>query len=335
MFFKDTADLKTCVSVNANFEFSEARVFLEDVDRTILKKYLGEDFLEDLQEAYDLSIADPPTAPTAKQEALINLLRPSTANFFVVKWIPSGQLSIDQAGIRIANTEYHKTAFQWQIQDLTRTVNEAGYNALEEALDYLEANIDDFTVYKNSNEFKQNNGLFVRSAAELSKHYSAFNNSRFNYWKMRSIVKKTEDFEIKAILLPALYNDLKSKLESGAILGTLSKNIVEMVRPAVSHLVIARSIRELGASINPDGFLVFDNSGGRGTTDSHKQAEDAVLARMAASAENDGRTYLADLRKYLEANKGDYPLYTGDPAYVLPENEAELNDGSKNFFAGV
>lgn len=335
MFFKDTVDLKKYVSVNASMSITEMTIFLGDVDRTITKKHLGTSFFNEIQAAYNASISTPTaTAPNAKQAALIELLKSATANFAIAKWIPSGQLSIDSSGIRIANTETYKTAFQWQIKELERSVNEVGFNALEEALDYLEANIDDFTTYKNSNEFKENNVLFLRSSVEMSKYYSAFNNSRFNYLKIRSIIRKTEDFEIKSILLPDLYADYKTKLQNGETLGANAKALVELAKPAIAHLSIARAINELSASINPDGFLVFESVGSN-NYDGKKQAGDSALTRVAYAAELDGQSYLKILKDYLETNKADYPLYTNDPKYVLPADETEINDDTKSFYSAV
>lgn len=336
MFFKDTEDAKKYVSINASFSFNELSIFLNEVDGSILKKYLGSSFLSSLQTAYNNSIkASSPTALGAKEAILIEHLRWASANFAIAKWIPSGQLSIDSAGIRIANTDTHKTAFEWQIQDLLRSVNEVGYTSLEDALEYLENNIDDFATYKSSAEFKENNYLFVASSSEFTKHYGALNNSRINFVKMRSIIRKTEEFEIKGVILPDLFADLKTKLQNAEVLGSYTKTLIEYIQPAVVHLSVARAINELSAAITPDGFLVFDNTGGKGTTNSKKLGEETTLARMAQAAERDGRTYLKALKAYLDANAENYPLYTADILYVAPEDEPEINDGEKGFFAGL
>jgi hypothetical protein len=336
MFFKNTEDAKKYVSINASFSFKEFEVFLKDVDRSVFKTYLGQTFLSSLQTKYNDSVKPTnPVALSSKEAELIEHLRWASANFAIGKWIPSGQLSIDNAGIRIANSDTHKTAFEWQIQDLMRSVNEVGYNSLEDALEYLDNNIDDFATYKSSDAFKENNYLFVSSAAEFSKHYSAFNSSRINFIKIRSIIRKTEEFEIKSIILPNLFADLKTKLQDGTVLGSYNKSLIELIQPALVHLSMARAIQELSASITPEGFLVFDNTGGKGTTNSKKIGEENTLNRMAIAAERDGHTFLKALKTYIDANVDNYPLYANDSLYVAPEDEVDLNAGTNNFFSGL
>lgn len=335
MFFKDIADYKTLMPVDAAFKFDLMRVYLEDVDRAIFKKYLGGAFLDSLNSTF--AGAANFTALTGNTKTLIGHLRVASANLAMVKAIPTLQVSISQNGINILSTENVKTAFQWQVDQLSDTSNEVGYRALEEGLLFLSDNINDaaFALYKSSAEFVENNQLFLKSAADLARYYSAFNSSYFNYTMVRSTIKKVEDFDLKAVLLPTLFTELKTKLKSGAVLSTAEKNLLDFILPAVANLTVARAISELGAEINPRGFLVFDNTSRGSTTDANKVAGDKPLGRMRDTAARDGYAYLKQLANYLEANKASYPSYTSDPKYVLPTQLKEINDGSRPFFSAI
>lgn len=334
MFFKDIDDLKTILSVNAQMDFNQMVIFLNDVDRTILKKYLGSEFLAELQTLFEAENSFDDFEGTEKD--LMNLLRVSSANFALAKWIPSGQLSIDDSGIRIANTDTHKTAFPWQIEKLERSVNELGYNALEELLAHLEQHIDDYDTYKASSVYAVNNYLFIKSSEEFTTYFEALNSSRINFIKLRSIIRKVEDFEIKAVILPDFFNDLKTKLKAGDTIGANAQKVIDLIKPALAHLTIAKAVNELSAVITPDGFVVFDTtSASAAGADAKKNIESAALNRIALAAEQDGKSYLKILADFLETNKADYPLFTGDTLYVAPAEQVDVNDGKRNFYIGM
>lgn len=334
MFFKDIDDLKKVITVNKSFSFSEIDIYLQDVDRLVLKRYLGKTFLAAVQTVFnDASAFKDVPAP---HKELIDYLRVASANLALVKWIPSGQVSIDSSGIRINTSENLKTAFPWQIKNLERAVTERGYNALEDALEYLEDNIANaaFETYKASDEFKENNYLFVPSSREFAKHCSLLQTSRINYHKIRSVIKKVEDFEVKAVLLPDFFAEIKTTLQSGEPLGELAQTIVDMLKPAIVNLSVHRAIGELAVTLNADGLLVFDNKSANETT-GYEQAPTAALSRIGQAALFDGNNYLKAAADYLEANKDDYPTFKNDAQYIDPEeDETDINDGEQPFFYG-
>lgn len=334
MFFKDIADYKKYVSVNSSMDFDNLSIYLNNVDRTVLKRFLGQAFFAELQTAYNASIATSPTPITGKTATVVELIRQASAIYALAKWVPFGQLNIDDAGIRIANTEHFKTAFQWQINDLVKSLNDAGTSVFDELLIYLETNVSDFTTYKNSDEFKSNTYLFISNSTAFSARYSAFINSPSQFYKLKSIIEKVEDFSIKPVLLPDLFTELKTQI-SAANLTNENKELLAVIRPAVAHLTVARAINELAAELNPEGFLVFDNTGGRDTINNKKQA-DKELVRIQESAQRDGETYLKLLGEYLEDNKSNYPTFTSDTKYVDPTaTTTETTTTTKNYYSAL
>lgn len=336
MFFKDTSDFKKYVpGLSASFDFAQLTIVLNGVDRNVFKKYLGEDFVSEIQTLFNAALSADALSEPVKE--LVERMRVCSANYAMAKWITPGQVQFSTSGVHITSTETNKTPFQWQIKDIKDDFTDQSYNALEDVLEYLEEKIDDFEfeTYKESDEFKQNNYLFIPSAKEFSKHFSLFSSSRINFLKIISVIKTIEDFDIKASILPDYFNDLKAKLQAGEALGNLAIDVLEMIRPALANLVVAKGINTLSVSLNQEGFLVFDNTGGRQTIDSKKQAPDTNLARIAKTAETDGRNYLKILKQYLETHKDDYPLFKNDALYVLPEDETETNDGTKPFYSGI
>jgi hypothetical protein len=334
MFFRSTEDLKTCFTVIASFKFEEFKLYLEDVDSSILKKYLGSDFFDEVQEAFDDAnqVADDVADP---YKAIVNLIRKCSPHFALAKWLPYGQVSISTTGVHINVSETKKTAFAWQIKKIEDAANENGFTLLDDLLLYLEKNLSTYGTYKDSDEYKENTSLFVSTASEFSKYCSPFKRSILNFMRIRSIIRKVEDFDIKSTILPDYFTDLKTTIAAGTTLGTNAKNALELIKPAVVNLAMAKAIRELSANMSSEGVVTFNNTASTQSVENIQSAEITRLSVIAGSCENDGKTYLKNLRAYLEANKADYPLFADDALYVEPASEVQQNTGDKPFFTGI
>jgi hypothetical protein len=339
MFFIDIEDFKKYVPVNAGFDFNIMSIYLRDVDRTEIKPKLGATFLTALQTDFNaIQGTFEESSIAAPRKALIDLLRSFSANMALVKWLPIGQVTISQAGVQIVSSESNKTAFEWQLDKIEKECTQRAIGALEEALDYLSDNIENasFSDYKASNEYKALNSLFVNSARDFRQYCSMFDASYSNIKKLTSAIRKVEDFEIKALLLPDYFNELKTTLKNGDALGTNAQNIVDLLKPAIVNLAIARGISELSLTVNSNGLLTFDNTTSRGTLNSVKTAADGNLFRYQTTCEADGKAYLKIAGDYLAAHIEDYPTITNDDLYS--GETVDLNatgTGSNKVYVGL
>jgi hypothetical protein len=335
MFFKDIADFKNYLTINVSFNFKELSVYLKSVDTNILKKYLGETFYTQAQTAYNASITLQNPQPIIGEMAqVIELIRQCTPYFAIAKWIPVGQVMIDNSGIRITTSENVKPAFQWQVRELKDSLNETGTTSLENLLEYLEKTISAFPAYKSSDEYKSNKSLFVSSSKLFLENYSLMLGGRSNYYRLKSTIKKIEEFEVKAVILPDLYNYLKTKSKAGTAFNDSDNALMDLIIPAVVNLTIAKAVNEIPAKLNADGFLVFDNTTGE-SLDSKKSASHVDLSRIGLEADKDGRTYLKKLKEYLEANKTTYLLYANDSTYIETTTTTNTQADTDSFYSAL
>lgn len=339
MFFIDIEDFKKYVPVNAGFQFEIMQVYLRDIDRTELKPILGSTFLAQLQSDFNgITGSFEDCTITEVRKYLIDILRTYSANLALVKWLPIGQVTISQAGVQINSSDTAKTAFQWQIDQIKEECTQRALAALEEALDYLRDNItnNNFSAYANSNEFKELNTLFVNSARDFKKYCSVFDASYINIKKLSSAIRKVEDFEVKAVLLPDYFAEIKTTLSNGENLGTNASAIIELLKPAIVNLAIARGISELSLTVNSNGLLTFDNTTSRGTLNSTRTAADQNLFRYKTTCEADGRAYLVQAADYLLANIDNYPTLKNDALFSADEvNMNDTTTGSNKIYVGL
>lgn len=334
MYFNILADIKKYVVVlNANFKIDNIEPKLKEMDRDVLKLHFGSAFVEEVQGDYDTAGGVIASLPL-KTQKIIEKFRSITAPFAMAHFITQGQVQIDNAGIFIASTENRKTAFEWQIKDLIDNYLKPGFQAVEETIIFLQDNIGDYPTYQNSDEFAYYKGCFVPNSKEFTRLYTPLNFSFMNLIRMRSCMDKAEEQEVRNVLLPSLYNDIKSKLLTNT-LGVAEKALLPMIKKAVVNLTVARALSELNATFDKNGFMVFDNTSGVKSGASKKTAGNEIIISARDSLQKSGNTYLKDIKEYLDKNKISYPLYTGDPDYKTDQPSTFNNTaGQGYYFAG-
>lgn len=331
MFFKTIAEIKEFCSVNVTFEFAEAKIYLLKADRDFLIKNIGQDFFDDLQSEYD-SEAIFDNLSTDIKDA-INKLRLASASYALATWVPLGQVQIDSSGIRIISNENAKTAFQWQIRDLVKSLNDLANSSMEAALKFFSDNTATYPLFASSEAYKSFNGSFIKTADEFTSYVSILNGSVLNFLKLKPSMVKSEDFDIKAVLFPTYYNALKARVADYDTTPA-DDDVIAFIKPAIANLTIARAINELACTLDSNGFLSFDNTAGPDVMDGKRNASNDTLIRIKTSAERDAKTYLANLRKHLEENIGDYSEYSSDPNYTTYTSTTFNNSTDNNFFFG-
>lgn len=339
MFFVDIEDVIKYLPVNSGFNFKAISVYLIDIDRKELRENFSRAFVAELQADFNgIKCAFEDSTITALRKELIDLIRNYTANLAFVKWLPIGQVNISQAGVQITSTENAKTAFQWQIDEVRAESTQRALSALEDCLDLLRDNIDaaTFSTYKASNEFKELNSLFVYSARDFKKYCSIFDASIANIKKLSSVIRKVEDFDVKPVLLPNYFAEIKATLKNAEALGANAQAVVDLLKPAIINLAVAKGISELSLIADENGLLTFDNTTARGTTKGVKTAADANLYRLQKTFEADGRAYLDHVGDYLVANIDNYPTFKNDPLYQgEPIDLNATGTGSNKVYVGL
>ena len=142
MLLKSIADIKKVVPIIGSSSFTSFTPYIKQAERDFLIPNMSKTEYDALSAAYNV------TTPTlsAKQTELLEKCQEVIVHYMLFLWIPTGQVSMGDNGIRINTTETLKTAFQWQIDDLSRSVLRSSGSAMDALLDYLEENKDWLTV---------------------------------------------------------------------------------------------------------------------------------------------------------------------------------------------
>lgn len=241
----------------------------------------------------------------AKDQQLLELLQKAVTFYAYLLYIPVGQLQISDNGIRIAVTESLKTAFDWQIDNLEDSFKDAGDNCMEITMQYLNTEIDFFTVYAASSAFKEFKKQFISTADQFNLRCSVPLTHRiFKKISMDILISQSRD--IKAALGDAFYADLLTRWKNNSITG-INIEIIEKIQYALANIALAGAVKSLNVGVNDLGVNTMTNSIFKQKVKT--PATNEALSGLFEKLLNDGNYWLGQLKLLLEANRSDLPLY--------------------------
>jgi len=258
---------------------------------------------------------------TEAETDVLSLLRRAVASLAMVAYLPMNQLQITDAGVTVLTTSDQKQPFQWQINQLRANLQGKGYNALEQALNLLDEHIEEpeFEAWATSTAAAASHKFFLNTATQFTEHYN-IGNSRLTYLALLPTLRKMERFRLEPVLGTAYYLELKAQIGARAVSPDNLQVLDQYVRPALAHLVIAKSVPEIGLGLNGNAIELnvyrLDDA-------NQKEADaslDSLLALKVEQAHSDGEVYLERLKSYLNANASatKYATYFTSKVYQAP-----------------
>lgn len=321
--FSSTEELIVHADVLEGFDFAPFVGPLKTVDRMYILPAISLELYADLKAKAE---AATPTL-NAKEKIVFELLQEAEAKLAFWKWLPRGMVKISSSGVHIVTSENSKAAFQWMTDELARSWIEEGFSALEDALKFLHANLDDFAAYKNSDTYKENYSGFVNTATEMNEHFTMAM-PRVTFLQTSAIRRRLERELIRPVLGEALAEQVITQIKDNN-LSAANKKIIGFIRAAVVNHTISRAVVELSITIDDRGITLFRNKESL-TTNVRVPAEDNRLQHLMNSTRSAGDGYLSLLKYHLQKFAADYPLYVKTDNSPVYENNAD-----SGFFAAL
>lgn len=319
---KDTADILQYLPVAESMSKEVFMPFIADAERQYLIPAIGKDLFNEL----DLHYNDENFTLTEEEEDLLAKCQAVIAPYAFMLWIPSGQLLISDAGIRIANTETHKTAFQWQIDKLSSSLLKKAGSALDDLYNFLEENKADWDLWTESSVYTEFKDCFISTTEQFSKLYNLIGNSRRNFVAIKSCMLKVQEFTISAALGEDFYNELLEEHKDG--LSGANADLLPYIQKALAPLTMAKAYAELNVAIDERGVLMFDNLGSSLVSNPSGQPKPEYLSKLEKQAQEDGLAYLQKMKDFLKANISDYDTYAASDAYDSENNNPTFDRDS-------
>lgn len=330
MLFKTIQDIKNVVPIIGSSNFTSFKPFIKQAERDFLIPMLSKEQYDLLDSHYNS------VTPVANEELeLLTKCQEAVGLYLIYLWIPSGQVSMGDNGIRINTTETLKTAFQWQIDDLSRSTLRAAGSAMDSLLEFLEEKKDIFTEWATSTSYLVFKECFINTTALFTSLYSPLGNSRLNFVAIRSSMINAQEFDLKPILGEEYYAELLEQFMDDD-LTPANIEVMKLARKALAPLTMRRAFTDLVATIDDRGILNFNNTGSSQVLNQKQPAKDYMLTKLEMAAEKNGAAHLQKLKEYLHANIGSYPTYSGSSAYDSETTDHSFTNDEEagNFFMG-
>ncbi|MBC6698876.1 DUF6712 family protein [Hymenobacter puniceus] len=329
--------LKTCdelrryVSVQTNDVPEPVRREEERLRGALLLPVLGADLLHWLDAQYEAGLLPEHDAPAAE---LLRLVQAPLARLSLAGALDELQVSIDETGVHIQTTGTHKTAFQWQINSLAKTLSRKGYADMVVLLRWLEANhatttelpLQDWAAGPSRNRRRQ----LLTSPDEFSR-FENIQDSWPVFEALRPLLVRQELFVLEPQLGYDFLSELREQVRTRTVTPENEELLEQFVRPALASSTLARAVPELGLRLTGDGIELMV---ARVDDSNAKEADaglDQLLQARAFEAQRAADILLEKMRGFLNqrASATRYATYFTLGPYrapatpVTPLNTAE------------
>ena len=322
----------TAASINVSNSIENWFPYIDEAQESFIKPVLGNVLYDQLQ---DMMALDPVPPDDGTSEAnlvkLVEMIRKPLALFAL--WLGADEfgVSISSQGIQVIETPTHKTAPQYRVQNLKENWIRRANTSLDLVLKFLDEHTEDYPGYD-----PQDADLFIRGTLEFNSEVD-IRESRRVFVSLKPIIRSVEKKYIRPTLSAELFNELKAAWQSGEDLTPSQIALLELIRPALAHLTMARALLEVSIDILDWG--IFDTAGNTFANVSSKQASNKDrISIMAEANQRDGESELKALQQFLDemASEEIYPAYFHSTRYVgkakaEPRNEF-FNKSDNSYF---
>ena len=165
---------------------------------------------------------------------LLEFVRLPLANFAYLKAIAKLNINVGDAGFTVTVSSSLEPASQWRVQDFKESVENAGNDALEELIEFLEENRDVFPDWAESKAYSFQKQFFVNNAYEYEDALK-YEISRLEFLKIRRFIHDAEQNQIKPAICSALFAKLKTQIKENNLSKPNKYLISEFIAPAVCY----------------------------------------------------------------------------------------------------
>ncbi len=327
MLFKTITEIKSFLPIGAGNDFNRLMPHIENAENKYIKPLLSSALYNELIEFYE---AELPAVPTDVQQAMLTLLNKiqhATIHLTYAFGFDFLNVSISDAGFMRSETQSQKGLFKYQEDNLKSYFSNAGFNALDDALVFIEENIQYFLEFKATSNWTVLKTSFLPTVKSVEDIPFNIHGSRLIFLAMKPHVAFIEDTVILPTLGQVIFNEVKADMaEDAPAPKTLA--LLPYIRKALIYLATANFMEESGAELTDKGLFfssIQPTSSAQNTQKKEPASEERILALIARNKKM-GYAYLDMLKSYLSLN---WEGYAGTLNSVITRD----NTDKKTFFA--
>lgn len=316
----DISEIKAVSTINVTNSLTMWQPYIDEAQETFIKPVIGKQLLTELDE-----YAQSSGSTEDLWDELLSKVQKPLALYALNLGADEMAISISGQGIQVAQTDTHRPAPQYQIQNIKENWMRRAHVWMDVLLAFLEENKDTFTSYVSSY-----NDLFIRSAEEFQQHQD-IHSSRRVYIQLLPVIRSIEKKYIKPTLSDDYYDELKEAMQGSTDMSDDDQAILDLIRPALAHMTMARALQEI--SIDFLDWGIFETASSTFSNISNKQtANRERIAVMQQACEEDGKAELKALQEYLDTNAAEdkYATYYNSDTYIAEDEVPQTRNQFEN-----
>lgn len=292
-------EFKRYLPVNINLRFETVASPLALCEETYLRPLFGKALFNRMA----TYVKDHPALDSGDSDCtLIEKTRFALIRLAVWKDYDIIAANISDTGVS-AEVDKENRLFRYQEENLKRALKEEGFNYLDNILEFLEENSQEFPEFEQSGYVLESSQLLIRNTWMFNTYYN-IDNSRLVFLKMRHYIRDVELIELQHRIGREFYQELLTADES------LPKYeaILSYIRNYIVYASVAEGIGELH-KMPTDKGLLFETT----TMDGVQEAPvyRAQIAETRLRFAQRAEQYLATAIHIIRNAPADYPAYVG------------------------
>lgn len=296
-FNEHAEEFKKYIPVNINLRFETLASHLALCEETYIRTLLGKTLFSSLAEFVENNPTLPDDAP---KSALVHKVRFALIRLAIWKGYDIIAANISDTGVS-AEVDKENRLFRYQEENIKHSLKEEGFNYLDNILEYLEENSQDFPEFDYSQYKLSNVHSLIRNTAQFQECYN-IDNSRLVFLKMRDYIRDVELIELQHRIGAAFFNELLSADESDIKYGT----ILPAIRHYIVYAALAEGIGELHKMPTEKG-LIFETTTMDGVQETPVYRAQVMESRARFAERAD--QYLAAALYVIGKHPSDYTNY--------------------------
>ncbi|MFC4261920.1 DUF6712 family protein [Ferruginibacter yonginensis] len=323
MLFKTSIILRQYCSLGET-NFFAIKSTIQNVEDKHIIPVLGREQYNALNEAYK-NATDETLAPGPLKE-LLEQCRKVIAPYVCYYHAPKADATLSDAGFKRSETESSKTAYQYQLANYREANLLEAEAATENLISFLEAEINNYELWANSDAYKTYKSLFIRKASEFNDFFPSASPYR-NFFAMKPKMLAVEEMGIRNFLGDALFADIKTKYNGAGALSEKEQVLLFKLKNAIANLTVAAAVPLLNVKIAENG-LTLSTAGARSTNDninSRSAADANAINALIETCKNTGKSWIENAGKFLKENATDFATWPGNVSQTVSIGRNEQN----------
>lgn len=235
----------------------------------------------------------------SKQARLIRLLQYSEGFYAYYDLYPQLVTSAGDLGITMPLPDKTAAMPKWLFQVSRTDLLAKAEEWLEKAIEYLENNADAFPIWKASNFYTIQKGLFISSVVEMRDAFPASKGSRRLWLLMKDYVRKSQKDYIHKLIGKDLYTDLVVKSVDPEYSWTDHEaEAMRILRECLANHAFYKSLPFLNLD---EDFRILQQK----DANFNEAPDQNRMTAIWNSCQSDYQAKAAELRKYLDDHASD------------------------------